>query len=223
MVEVLLTAAFAKAEKHTENNSDNGRAEYLSNYLEENYKCLITARSLVRFLKKKSTPKKEVLDGLSKFLGYETYEDFVQKADIDQPHLLKKAAYRKKNKRNKTKPVLLWTLMIGMTVALGWNFLKSSEKKCMVWVENHYEKTECSGVALEISYNETISNKMKQLKACDTTTFFKNKLPVVWYDKSNSALSYFSYHGIHPVNGKTLKPITETIIEAHVMDCDSLK
>ena len=92
---------------------------------------------------------------------------------------------------------------------------------CMVWVDDHYEKTICSGARLEKRLDKETLNDFKELKfLCKDSTFFSNGEPVVWYDKSNTIMTYFTAPGIHPTNGKTLKSITQDMIDAHVPECD---
>jgi|GEM_PF-1275301 len=94
---------------------------------------------------------------------------------------------------------------------------------CMVWKNNHYERVSCSGESLEVPFDKITMLNFKKIEVCDTTTFFRNDKPIVWYDKTNNVLSYFTYPRINPVNGKTLNPITQRIINSHVKPCDSIK
>ena len=52
-----------------------------------------------------------------------------------------------------------------------------------------------------------------------TTSFFseQNQKPLLWYYKTeNGEIEYYTAPGLHPVNGKTLKAVTEYIIEKYV-------
>ena len=86
----------------------------------------------------------------------------------------------------------------------------------MVWMEDHYQKTSCSGSDLEQSLNQEILENLKKIEVTETTEFFRNGKVQVWYDKTDGELEFFSYYGIHPVNGKTLKPMTTYMIEKYV-------
>jgi hypothetical protein len=97
------------------------------------------------------------------------------------------------------------------------------EKPCMIWKEDHYERTTPELASNPMVKYEAIDNdklqSMKKITPCDTTTFFRDGMPVVWYSRQNNAFEYFTYPGLHPVSGKTLKPITRTIINGHISPC----
>jgi len=94
------------------------------------------------------------------------------------------------------------------------------DNDCMIWVNGHYEKTKCSGKKLEKKFVKEVVKNFKELKLlCKDDTFFLNEEPVVWYDKSKTIMTYFTAPGIHPINRKTLKPITQTIIDNHIEPC----
>lgn len=98
-------------------------------------------------------------------------------------------------------------------------------KNCMVWVENHYEAAvydEVKDTAEVRPYNQVLLDNFKKITVSDTTTFFKNDnvdFPLVWYGKSpnKKKYEYFNQSGLHPETGKTLKPITQYIINKHIL------
>lgn len=91
------------------------------------------------------------------------------------------------------------------------------KKECMYWKNDHYEPIFCD----EKIPNETVialdeeKLLLKKITFPDTLTV-ENALGKVWYDKSNHKLEFFTHYGIHPTNGKTLKPITKYMIETYV-------
>ncbi len=94
-------------------------------------------------------------------------------------------------------------------------------KNCMVWVKNHYEAADYDAVkdSLEvIVYNQNLLDNFKKVTVCDTTTFFKNGKPLFWYakDSHKNDLECFTQPGLHPETGKTLKPITEYIVNKYI-------
>ncbi len=220
MVDQLLIDAFEKVGKDTGNETDNGRASHLEEIIIEEYKTPITARSLVRYLKKENNPKLDIRNALAQYLGFHNYEDYVSKNSdsVDKPQ---KKVEIKSRKDIKTK--FLWgvfaILIAGNLTYIGFK----REEECMLWVENHYEKCECTGKALEFELNEMELEKFRKVDVCDTTTFIKKYDPVIWYDKYNGKIEFFTYYGRNPMNGRTLKPITQTIIDGHVRPCDSIK
>ncbi|GEQ84614.1 hypothetical protein ULMS_01220 [Patiriisocius marinistellae] len=215
----LINEALAKAAAETLNKSLNGQAEHVEMQLMELYRCPISAKSLKRYSKGEGTPKPEVLKALSQYIGYDDFELYMKSHNGANKKQLNNDLEPKQKAPNKSA-ILLFVLVTILTVSLCWNFFGNTRLECMVWKDNHYEKTACSGARLEVSFNEKKLENFKKIQVCDETIFFKNNKPVIWYDKTNKELSYFSIHGIHPENGKTLKPITQTIIDKYVVECD---
>lgn len=92
------------------------------------------------------------------------------------------------------------------------------KKECMYWKEDHYEAVFCdekiAGTTI-IAKDEGQYEMLKKINVPDTLTV-ENSMGKVWYDKSDNHLDFFTSFGIHPVNGKTLRPITKRIIENHI-------
>lgn len=220
MVIELLQAAFGKVERQTGNKSDNGRASHLEFELRENYKTSVSAKSLVRYLKGESTPKRDVLNKISEYLDYNNYEDYVKKYNHPIGTPRGKGKGLAGNLKYKKIGIAFMTLMVGNLAYLG---LVKEEEGCMVWVNDHYEKSECKGQVLEFKLNVTELQSFKKISVCDTVTFFNKYDPVVWYDKFNNKIEYFTYYGRNPLNGRTLRPITKTIIDKYVKPCDNLE
>jgi len=100
--------------------------------------------------------------------------------------------------------------------AVGRNF-----GDCMVWNVDHYERGYCSGGDLEVTLDKTLLKAFKKIEVCEDSVFFEYGKPVVHYLKFNNKIEFFTHSGEHPVYlGKYLKPITRTIINAHVRPCD---
>jgi len=95
-------------------------------------------------------------------------------------------------------------------------------KECLQWNNDHYEEVVCVGKKIGFSNINPIfeSNDdlldFKKIDVCDTTTFFKDNQPLVWYIKQNGECEYFNAPGLHPITGKPLHPITKYIIANHV-------
>jgi hypothetical protein len=119
-------------------------------------------------------------------------------------------------------------LLLGIVVVIGgfttWNF--KTEGDCMVWNKDHYEEVSCDVVSNKMSLvspivakkEENIISNFKKLKVCDTTSFFKLGKPCVWYGKSfEGNYDCFTAPGLHPETGKTLKPITQYIIDRYLL------
>ena len=98
-----------------------------------------------------------------------------------------------------------------------------SEKECMQWQKDHYERVDCSSEKEGIvATNEVIpidesAIHLRKIDVNKQTLFFKNDKPVVWYNKANGKLSYFNSYGINPETGKPLKPMTDYMIKKYVL------
>jgi hypothetical protein len=106
-----------------------------------------------------------------------------------------------------------------------WSF--NDEENCMVWNKDHYEEVPCENVSNTMSLfspvvtkkDEVLISNFRKIEACDTTSFFKMGKPCIWYGKSfDGNYEYFTAPGLHPETGKTLRPITQYMIEKHILD-----
>lgn len=87
---------------------------------------------------------------------------------------------------------------------------------CMYWNDVEYIPVFCDETLADfnvIQRNEDFL-KLKKITRPDTLTT-ENALGKVWYDKSNSKVEFFTHHGIHPKNGKTLRNVTVHIVEKY--------
>ncbi|MEN2401491.1 hypothetical protein GKZ90_0016995 [Flavobacterium sp. MC2016-06] len=125
-----------------------------------------------------------------------------------------------------SKRTIIATAIIFSLIAIGtlgtviyFEFLK---KGCIQWSGDHYDEVSCE---LEVqgagtfnspeTYDERIIN-LRRIQVCDTTTFFINNKAVVWYAKVGDNAEFFNTHGMHPENGKALRPVTHYIINKYV-------
>lgn len=224
----LILEAFKKAEKETGSVKLTHQSKHLSDFIFEDSNEQYGEKSLrIKHNIAENNPeekielKQYVKESLSHYLGFENYIDFITKNPSTE------IVVNRKNRKLIIKIVITFLLVIFASALsyflynltlFGQNF-----GKCMVWKENHYERRNCSGEDLEEHLDRIILKEFRKVEVCDTTRFFKNEKAIIWYDKSNNEMSYFTHTGIHPTNGKTLKSITRTIIKAHVKPCDSLK
>jgi len=90
-------------------------------------------------------------------------------------------------------------------------------KQCMYWDTDHYEAVFCNektnGNPI-VALNEELILLFRKINSPDTLTI-ENAIGKVWYDKTNKKIEFFTHYGIHPVNGKTLKPISKYILEKY--------
>jgi hypothetical protein len=122
-----------------------------------------------------------------------------------------------------SKPLIVGCFALFLTVS-GFALYKNFEKNCMVWKDGHYEKIDCETVQQGFAaYNpifpldDRLLENFKQIEVSDTTKFFDNGRPIVWYLKYNNKCDFFNSPGFHPISKKTLKEISHHIIKVHVL------
>lgn len=214
MTHQIIKAAFQKAESETEKNSINANAEFLSEYILENFKYSISTKSMTRYYKGESSPNQEVKNYLAKYLGHDGYETYV-KWNSNSNSKDQLIAKRSNNlySRKRIIVILSFIMVVATSSYLGY---VGGQEECMIWNNDHYIMAECKGRIIERKFIPHIYNNLKKVEVSDSTIFFKNGEVQIWYDKSNGQLEFFTSPGIHPVNGKTLKPITDYMIEKYV-------
>ncbi len=130
-----------------------------------------------------------------------------------------KIAGPKKNRR-------VWTASVigGMLFAAGIGAANYySAPKCMYWNGKRYVAADCgeSGILKAVEpMDEARFEGMKMIVPCDTVKFFRHGRPAVWYDKHRKRVEFFTMPGLHPVNGRTLKPVTDYMVRKYSVDCN---
>ncbi|CAN5201226.1 hypothetical protein BH23BAC2_BH23BAC2_27860 [soil metagenome] len=120
MKEEIISLAFEKAKKVSGKESVNGRAEFLADYILENFKYSISAKSLIRYYKKDSTPNRDVENYLAVFLGHDNFEVFVVANSGEERRVVERSG--KLNRSIPKKKVLISLLLIpvvGISSYLG--------------------------------------------------------------------------------------------------------
>ena len=223
LIEELIEMIFEKAQIDSRRTKQYGLCTYLHEIFEELFNMNISFDTFRRYHRgyitkeaKKRTPNNQTLDSLANYLGFDSFKDF----QINSACEISKKKLREQieilEKKGESQKVISTIINIVLLVGLFFYGYTYYKRNCMIWVEDHYEKTRCSRLVM---LDKIKVEKFKKIEVCDSTTFIKNGEPVVWYDKSNNKLTYFTHSGIHPENKKTLKPITKNIIAAHVTSC----
>lgn len=127
-------------------------------------------------------------------------------------------------KKPKARSIAIGVGVVGLLIgSYGIKNEYFPEKKCMQWNNDHYEEVVCEGNRVAFSEINPIIKRQeslidfKKIEVCDTTIFFKNEQPLVWYCKQDGECEYFNAPGLHPESGKTLKPISKYIIKKYVL------
>lgn len=192
-------------------------------------------------LKKEISP--DLLNILAHYIGYESFGDFNQKNQLtkkeekeivsvepiiddnipEEESIInlpsKKNNFFEKIKLQRNK--IIAGSGIATILASGGLFLNSinQNSSCMIWKENHYEEIECEETSPQMNavpYNEIVF-QLKKITKPDTLNF-ENALDKVWYTKKNGEVEFYTNYGLHPENGKTLKPVTKYILTKYVLN-----
>ena len=152
----------------------------------------------------------------------------LQDSTSDLPNPTEKAKPAFKKKLRFIGIAALVIVCMAITAYINYSSIGSGNMKsgaCMTWNGNTYEEISCSagsyskyGTAIE-PYDQKRFENFRRVDVDITTSFFseKNQKSLLWYYKNeNGEFEYYSAAGLHPVNGKTLKAVTEYIIEKYV-------
>lgn len=227
----VIRKAFAKAEKDYVTNKKYKLSEHISEEVQELTKLPVHPRTFVNYYKKyiekkhvATIPKHENIELLCKYLGYANYKEYLQK-NYSHHNTPEPSSIRKKPNTRKEIITLrfLWAFAILGVIWVSYSLLSPKEtNECMIWQDDHYKITECNGENGVIKLDQETFNSMKELNGLckDDTFFLPDNSPVVWYDKFHNKFTFFTMEGIHPTNGRTLKPITPYIIDKYMPECD---
>ncbi len=241
----LFEKVFEKAKNECGSSSKNGMSVHLEKVISDDYNYPITSKSFSRHFDdfvKENNLKKEISP------DYESFGDFNQKnqliksdekevnvEEIVSVELIvddnisaeaeiinlpsKKNNFFEKIKLQRNK-VIAGSGIATILASVGL-FLNSinQNSSCMIWKENHYEEIECEETSPQMNavpYNEIVF-QLKKITKPDTLNF-ENALDKVWYTKKNGEVEFYTNYGLHPENGKTLKPVTKYILTKYVLN-----
>jgi hypothetical protein len=162
---------------------------------------------------KAGEPSSELKNIIARYLGYEGVLDFETK---NKEEIIEFVNVKRVMKKPFFKWMIFALLIVIISVALS-NDTFLNSKDCLVWKIDHYEKIECKNNFPNPLLKNVNFKEFKKVMVCDTTVFFVNNHPIIWYGKSNKGeLEYFNSRGVHPTTMKELKPITEYLIKKYV-------
>tara|TARA_R110002167_G_scaffold247308_7_gene452910 strand:+ start:887 stop:1609 length:723 start_codon:yes stop_codon:yes gene_type:complete len=156
----------------------------------------------------------EVIDRLSKYLGYKDYQDFV--SDLEKEHASFWSRLLKFIKKRKLEIALL-LIAILVILAISW----FNRERWMEWQNDHYvevafDSNKLSKGLLKIYKKDCLQNFRKIVPDCDTEYFAYDGSVNVWYGKNaEGELECFTDLCKHPETGKTLKAITKYMVQKH--------
>lgn len=153
-------------------------------------------------------------------------EDFAETGTVLESRVEETVAYFASKPSSKPRKTALIALAVILFVSLTGFFIhKTTEPKCMIWKEDHYEMIDCEQeVAMGIvsfekirPYNKALFEGMRKIVPTDTSTFFNGEDPVLHYSKRNNECEFFTMPGKHPVTGKELHPVSRLIVHKYVL------
>lgn len=221
-----------EAERGILNPSKSRLATILSDYIEENQDFQFGERRLRDYYNEAlaeaqvEIKQPAVLNGLSSFLGYNNYQDFVVRLTENKKDPI---SLEPENEVGETLRILTFvkkhkiSLTITLIAAAVIMFLMVfNQERWMSWdgdnyVETSFDAEKLKSGTLKVYKEDRIANFTLLKPECDTQFFNADGNVRVWYSKSkNGKLDFFSGYGLHPITGKTLKPITKYIIDKYV-------
>ncbi len=225
MHNLLLVKAFEKAKKQEQEKgikkpSDHSLAKIISEFI-SNEKTAIGEKRLSQYYKSAlnktediNIPQLGVILGLCNFLGYDSYEDFIENN-------------RKKDKKENNILFFFQSQKIKISIsiivlAVIFIIVSINQQRWMVWKDNHYIEvkfdTEKFNVEQLKLYKEDRIKYFRKVEVDCNTQFFNESGNVkIWYGKNHKKeLEYFTDLGLHPETGKSLNPITKYMIKKYI-------
>jgi hypothetical protein len=220
----LVSEAFKKAKKETGSERVTHLAQYLSDYIVEDSKEPYGERilrdnynKLVKNADEKIYLREHAAESLSHFLGFTSFADFIQNNQSLETHI--RTQPTNFIKQNKLVLIISVVLIAGLLI-----YSSATRQKWMVWEDDHYIEVEFDPEKykvnqLKIFKEERIQFFKKVIPSCNDTFFNEDGSVKLWYGKNkNKDLEYFTALGLHPETGKTLKPITQYMIDKYICD-----
>lgn len=204
---------FSRAKEESGEKSLKKWAEYIADYLSEELKYPLSVKTLERYYNGETQPNNEKRNQLARFLGYRDYKHYV--SGEAENMVSEKQFCTRSHKRRAGIPIVVGGIFL-VILAAGFLGYSSGSEACMIWVEDHYEAVKCEGREGETELVRTRLEGFRQIEVGKSTQFFRYGKPKVWYDKAQNKLYFFSAPGINPETGKTLKPITNYMLEKYV-------
>ena len=202
-----------------ENKTTNGCFTYFVNvYLGNDAprpKFQTTKKTLSNYYKKyvdnvengAGEPKIELKNLIAEYLGYKNYTDFLGSTKKKKICLICMAKYKKS---------IIFTLIPILVAIPLFLYVNYETNNCIVWKEDHYEKTSCTNkeaIKNEL-YNIDIG-RFKKVTLTKDMEFFTNGKENFWYGSNKDGKrEFFTARGIHPETLKELDPITRTILQS---------
>ena len=235
----IVQKVFAKARGECISQKKNALAKHIAHQIQEHHGYIsyrTLERAYDRHILEDSTVSErnaESIDLFCQYLGYENYQDFIQKETRAKGAPQEEPPTDPNTKKTNVTFYLLAAIFVVvlMLVILGaWPFGNNTAKKettanCMTWADSLYVPISCDIAPLStygtpvVPIDPIKMKNFKKVKVNMATRFFSEHTnePRFWYYKNKQGeIEYFTAPGLHPITGKTLDEITEYIIQKYV-------
>lgn len=225
----LVIAAFKKAmeslvESGAAQPSKKAAAEVIADYIYDEFNFQFGERRLRDYYnaalnnEKVAIGQQDVRDGMAHYLGFDSFSQWMvsrQQLDAEpESNSYPLAQYLGKNKT---------TLLIGLGCLVLFLVVNSlNREKWMTWDGNQFVTTAYDKQGLEkgeiwVMDKNRLENFKRITPDCNSSFFDFKGNAKIWYGKnSRGELEYFTDLGRHPETGKTLKAITQYIVDKYV-------
>lgn len=218
----LLLKAFEQAKNEVNSDKVFTRANHLSDQIyfigKDSYGAKILSVKYNAILENNEEQiqiKPHAAEALSKYLGYDNFFDFSKAHEKEtQPDKNKLIVFIKKHRAI----LIISTLLISSVFIYNY----TTRQRWMVWQNDHYVEVDFNVKKYDVNqlkiYNEErILYFRKVDPKCDDPFFNTDGSVLIWYGKNKAKkLEYFTALGLHPETRKTLKPITQYMINKHI-------
>ncbi|PIB31321.1 hypothetical protein BFP77_01760 [Maribacter sp. 4U21] len=229
----IVRMVFEKAKKEHASHSRFALSKHVSDHSDLSSKTLERAYDrYVNQKRKHGIPQAESVELFCKYLGFESYSDFVRR----NPTGIPKNGKPQKNKRNVNregwkKLIVIISIASGLIIMISdfqkW-YANSKNRleylECMTWADSLYVTISCDRSPLS-EYGTQVKpldplelKNMRKVKVNAAYQFFSDEgKPLIWYYRNEEdEHEFFTSPGLHPVNGETLRKITPYIIQKYV-------
>ncbi|WP_028890427.1 hypothetical protein [Tenacibaculum ovolyticum] len=179
-------------------------------------------------------PEPFIKDIMAQYLNFENFEEYKASFQYPDREITSSSLETEKNpvfenakttidteipvkwyKKNANKLVVTASTVFMLVLSIyTYQNNYSIKGDCIIWKTDHFEKSSCLAKNAINNGKYAINiEKFKKFTISDSTIFFENGEPKVWYGENKKGVKeYFRDRGFHPETLKRLNPITRTIL-----------
>lgn len=227
-IKYLIKEIFKKAKEESGQTSVYACCKHLENRFREDFKCHegTSSRSFARLHQKyveesqreNSTPKPGLLDAMSQYLGYSDYRSFL----LEDKPISFNGFINRLTKISVSERTLIGILILIICLMLSYTIFMNNPSgppppECMIWKITHFEIISCElsfnidKAGEIIGFDEKLYENMKMIPKSEVRVGSS-----YYYKVDRDSLQFFSWYGLHPVNGEDLKPVTNYIMDNYI-------